>query len=91
MGARALAGAQSAQQWFAHAGNQEEEWRAWLAAANAAAALKDIVAARADAGKAINLLAALGQKWDSVSYAGYTARPDIQFDRGQLTRLAALK
>jgi len=88
---RALAGAQSAQQWFAHAGNQEEEWRAWLAAANAAAALKDIVAARADAGKAINLLAALGQKWDSVSYAGYTARPDIQFDRGQLTRLAALK
>jgi tetratricopeptide (TPR) repeat protein/predicted Ser/Thr protein kinase len=85
---KALEAAQSAQQWFAHAGNQEAEWRARLAMARADATLKDAENARAEAGRGLELLAALRQKWDSGSYAGYAARPDIQFDRGQLERLA---
>ncbi len=88
---RALESARAAQQWFARVGNQEAEWRSLLAAARAEAALKDAGDARADAGRALELLAALRQKWDSGSYLGYSARPDIQFDRGQLERLAAGK
>jgi tetratricopeptide (TPR) repeat protein/predicted Ser/Thr protein kinase len=88
---KALESAQSAQGWFAPVGNQEAEWRSLLAAARAEAALKETENARADAGRALELLAALGQKWDPGSYAGYSARPDIQFDRGQLERLAAGK
>ena len=85
---KALESAQAAQQWFARVGNQEAEWRSRLAAARAEAALKEAENARADAGRALELLAALQQKWDPGSYAGYSARPDIQFDRGQLERLA---
>ena len=88
---KALESAQAAEQWFARVGNQEAEWRSLLAAARAEVALKKTENARADAGHALELLAALGQKWDSGSYAGYSARPDIQFDRGQLGRLAAAK
>jgi len=88
---KALESAQAAQQWFARVGNQEAEWRSLLAAARAEAALQDAGKARADAGRALELLAALGQKWDPGSYAGYSARPDIQFDRSQLERLAAAK
>ena len=88
---QALEKAQSAQQWFVKAGNLEGEWRADLAVARAQAALKQNDAARATAGHALELLAALGQKWDSNSYTGYAARPDIQFDRGQLQRLAELR
>jgi hypothetical protein len=88
---KALESAQAAQQWFARVGNQEAEWRSRLAAARAEAALKQAENARADAGRALELLAALQQKWDPGSYAGYSARPDIQFDRGQLERLAAAK
>ena len=85
---KALESAQAAQKWFAGVGNQEAEWRSRLAAARAEAALKEAENARADAGRALELLAALQQKWDPGSYAGYSARPDIQFDRGQLERLA---
>jgi tetratricopeptide (TPR) repeat protein/predicted Ser/Thr protein kinase len=88
---KALESAQAAQEWFAGVGNQEAEWRSRLAAARAEAALKQAENARADAGRALELLAALQQKWDPESYAGYSARPDIQFDRGQLERLAAAK
>ena len=88
---KALESAQAAQQWFARVGNQEAEWRSRLAAARAEAALKQAENARADAGRALELLAALQQKWDPGSYAGYSARPDIQFDRGQVERLAAVK
>ena len=88
---KALESARAAQQWFARVGNQEAEWRSLLAAAQAEVVLKDAGNARADAGRALELLAALGQKWDPGSYAGYSARPDIQFDRGQLERLAAAK
>jgi tetratricopeptide (TPR) repeat protein/predicted Ser/Thr protein kinase len=88
---KALESAQAARQWFAGVSNQEAEWRSLLAAARAEAALKETGTARADAGRALELLAGLAQKWDSVSYAGYSARPDIQFDRGQLEHLAAAK
>ncbi|MGD0867953.1 MAG: protein kinase [Bryobacteraceae bacterium] len=88
---KALESAQGAQQWFARVGNPEAEWRSLLAAARAEAALKEAENARGDAGRALDLLAALQQKWDPGSYAGYSARPDIQFDRGQLERLAAAK
>jgi hypothetical protein len=88
---QALESARAAQEWFARVGNQESEWRARLLAARAEAALKQSADARADAGRGMELLAGLGQKWDSGSYSGYLARPDVQFDRGQLERLAALK
>ena len=38
--------------------------------------------------QASNLLAGLEQKWHSDSYSTYLARPDIQYARSQLARLA---
>jgi tetratricopeptide (TPR) repeat protein len=85
---RAMEDALAAQQWYAHAGNRAAEWRCWLTAARAESALADGAKSREYAGKASEALADLSRKWDSESYKKYLARPDIQYDRGQLSRLA---
>ena len=87
----ALDAALAAQPGLARAGRQEAEWRCWLVAARAAAALGAGAKSREYAGQASNLLAGLEQKWHSDSYSTYLARPDIQYARSQLTRLAGGK
>jgi hypothetical protein len=88
---QALGTALEAQPELARAGRQEEEWRCWLVAARAAAALGAGAKSREHAQQASNLLATLEQKWHSDSYSTYLARPDIQYARSQLARLAGGK
>ena len=85
---RALDGALAAQPELARAGRQEAEWRCWLVASRAAAALAGGAKSREYANQASNLLAGLEQKWHSDNYSTYLARPDIQYARSQLARLA---
>jgi tetratricopeptide (TPR) repeat protein/predicted Ser/Thr protein kinase len=85
---RALDTALAAQPGLARAGRQEAEWRCWLVASRAAAALAGGAKSREYAQQASNLLAGLEQKWHSDSYSTYLARPDIQYARSQLARLA---
>ena len=88
---QALDTALEAQPGLARTGRQEAEWRCWLLAARAAAALGAAAKSREYAQQASNLLAGLEQKWHSDSYSTYLARPDIQYARSQLTRLAGGK
>jgi hypothetical protein len=85
---KALDTALAAQPGLALAGRQEAEWRCWLVASRAAAALGNGAKSREYALQASNLLASLEQKWHSDSYTTYLARPDIQYARSQLARLA---
>jgi tetratricopeptide (TPR) repeat protein len=88
---QALDTALEAQPGLARAGRQEAEWRCWLAASRAAAALGAGAKSREYAERASKLLATLEQKWRSDSYSTYLARPDIQYARSQLARLAGGK
>ena len=85
---RALDTALAAQPELARTGRQEAEWRCWLVASRAAAALGAGAKSREYAHQASNILATLEQKWNSDSYRTYLARPDIQYARSQLVRLA---
>jgi tetratricopeptide (TPR) repeat protein/predicted Ser/Thr protein kinase len=85
---RALDTALAAQPELARTGRQEAEWRCWLVASRAAAALGAGAKSREYAHQASNILATLEQKWNSDSYRTYLARPDIQYARSQLSRLA---
>jgi tetratricopeptide (TPR) repeat protein/predicted Ser/Thr protein kinase len=88
---QALDTALAAQPGLARAGRQEAEWRCWLVASRAAAALGAGAKSREYAERASKLLATLEQKWRSDSYSTYLARPDIQYARSQLARLAGGK
>jgi tetratricopeptide (TPR) repeat protein len=88
---QALDTALAAQPGLARAGRQEAEWRCWLVASRAAAALGAGAKSREHAHQASVLLAGLEQKWHSDSYRTYLARPDIQYARSQLVRLAGGK
>jgi hypothetical protein len=88
---QALDTALAARPEFARAGRQEAEWRCWLLASRAYAALGAGAESREHANQASNLLATLEQKWHSDSYSTYLARPDIQYARSQLARLAGGK
>jgi tetratricopeptide (TPR) repeat protein len=85
---KALDAALAAQPELARAGRQEAEWRCWLVASQAAAALGAGAKSGEYAHQASNILATLEQKWHSDSYRTYLARPDIQYARSQLARLA---
>jgi hypothetical protein len=85
---KALDAALTAQPELASAGRQEAEWRCWLVASRAAAAQGGGAKSREYATQASNLLAGLEQKWHSDSYRTYLARPDVQYARSQLVRLA---
>jgi tetratricopeptide (TPR) repeat protein/predicted Ser/Thr protein kinase len=88
---KALDTALAAQPGLARSGGQEAEWRCWLVASRAAAALGAGAKSREYANQASNLLAGLEQKWHSDSYHTYLARPDIQYAHSQLARLAGGK
>jgi tetratricopeptide (TPR) repeat protein len=88
---KALDTALAAQPGLARAGRQEAEWRCWLVASRAAAAQGEGAKSREYAERASKLLATLEQKWHSDSYSTYLARPDIQYARSQLARLAGGK
>jgi tetratricopeptide (TPR) repeat protein/predicted Ser/Thr protein kinase len=88
---KALDTALEAQPGLARAGRQEAEWRCWLVASRAAAAQGKGAKSREYAERASKLLATLEQKWHSDSYSTYLARPDIQYARSQLARLAGGK
>jgi len=88
---QALEDALAAQRWYSRASNLPFEWQCWLLAARAESALGEAPKSREYAVNASQLLADLGRKWDSESYQSYLARPDIQYDRGQLSRLSAAK
>ena len=88
---RALDTALAAQPELVRTGRQEAEWRCWLVASRAAAALGAGAESREYAEQASKLLATLEQKWHSDSYSTYLARPDIQYARSQLSRLAGGK
>ena len=88
---RARDTALAVQQWFGGAGNPEAEWRAWLVVSGAQKALGETEKSRESAQKAAQVLAALGQKWDSDSYKTYLDRPDIQDRDKQLAKLAAAR
>jgi tetratricopeptide (TPR) repeat protein/predicted Ser/Thr protein kinase len=85
---RALDTALAAQPELARTGRQEAEWRCWLVASRAAAALGAGAKSGEYSHQASNILATLEQKWNSDSYRTYLARPDIQYARSQLARLA---
>jgi serine/threonine protein kinase/Tfp pilus assembly protein PilF len=88
---KALDTALAAQPELAHADRQEAEWRCWLVASRAAAARGAGAKSGEYAHQASNILATLEQKWHSDSYRSYLARPDIQYARSQLARLAGGK
>jgi tetratricopeptide (TPR) repeat protein len=88
---KALDHALAAQQWFSGARNLPLEWRCWLTAARAAHAAGDAARSGQYAEKSSQVLADLARTWDSESYQTYLARPDIQYDRAQLARLAGAK
>ena len=85
---RALDTALAAQPELARTGRQDAEWRCWLVASRAAAALGAGAKSGEYSHQASNILATLEQKWNSDSYRTYLARPDIQYARSQLARLA---
>ena len=88
---KALDGALAAHQWFDREGVEESEWRCLLAASRAERALGETAKSHEHAARASDRLAGLAQKWDSDSYKQYLARPDIQYNRGWLSRLAVAK
>lgn len=84
----ALEAALAAQPEFARTNRDEPAWRGWLLAARAS----DTPAESRDyCEKATNSLAALQKKWDPESYQTYLSRPDVQFERGLLSRLLNAK
>jgi serine/threonine protein kinase/tetratricopeptide (TPR) repeat protein len=84
---RALATAREAQEMFAHAGQQDSEWRALLIAARASQLAGNKSAAHDYAYRADSLCAGLQQKWGAEAYAGYSRRPDIENYRRQITQI----
>jgi serine/threonine protein kinase/tetratricopeptide (TPR) repeat protein len=72
---------------FAHFGQQDSEWRAWLIAARATERLGQTTATREYATQAETVLSNLTRKWGAH---GYLAKPDVQHSRKQLGRLLRL-
>jgi serine/threonine protein kinase/lipopolysaccharide biosynthesis regulator YciM len=85
----ALASALQAQKMFAHAGQQDSEWRSWVIAARASQSTGDTAAMKEYADRAEALRAGLQQKWGAEAYGDYLRRPDIQAYRRQNDQLLA--
>lgn len=84
---RALATALEAQAMFAHAGQQDSEWRALLIAARASQLAGNKSAMKDYASRADGLCAGLQQKWGAEAYGGYLRRPDIETYRRQIDQI----
>jgi hypothetical protein len=78
----------AAQAEFARTGRDEPAWRGWVLVARASANPAEV---RESCEKATNSLAALQKKWDAETYQTYMNRPDVQFERGLLSRLLSAK
>ena len=84
---RALATALEAQAMFAHAGQQDSEWRALFIAARASQIAGNKSAAHDYASRAEGLCTDLQQKWGPEAYAGYLRRSDIDIYRRQIAQI----
>jgi len=80
----ALQTALRAQASFAHFGQKESEWRAWLLAARASQRLSQQAVMREYASNANARLARLEHEWGAEPYRGYLSRQDIQLSLKQL-------
>ncbi|HEV7473017.1 MAG TPA: hypothetical protein VGN90_03145, partial [Pyrinomonadaceae bacterium] len=80
----ALQTALRAQASFAHFGQKESEWHAWLLAARASQRLRQHAAMREYASNASVGLTSLEQEWGAEPYRGYLSRQDIQRSLKQL-------
>jgi hypothetical protein len=80
----ALQTAMRAQASFAHFGQKESEWRAWLLAARASQRLSQQAVMREYAANANARLTSLEQEWGAEPYRGYLSRQDIQRSLKQL-------
>ena len=87
----ALSNALAAQERFAHTGQQDSAWRAWLVAALAARRAGDEAKATEYASHAADLLKSLQQKLGDDGSKGYLARPDVQYLHKQLDGLLSSK
>ena len=81
----ALTSALHAQEGFAHSGQTDSEWHAWLIAARAVHQAGDEAKASEYGFRASEALATLEQRWGADSYKGYLSRNDIRFYHEQLT------
>ena len=77
-------GARLAQTFFAGAGFQESEWRAWLILGLASQKSGDNDSAKTQLTSANARLSSLQQKWGAEVFKSYLARPDIRLYRQQL-------
>lgn len=84
---RALATALEAQAMFAHAGQQDSEWRVLLIAARASQLAGNKSAMQDYASRADGLCAGLQQKWGAEAYDGYLRRSDIETYRRQIDQI----
>ena len=82
----ALQIAGEAQERFAHAGQLESEWRAWLIKVRANNLLGNATSAEQGRVRAREALSKLEQSWGPEAYKQYLSRPDIEFYFGQLGR-----
>lgn len=69
------------------AGRPELEWRAWLYAARASVALKDVAGARQAAYRSRTSLSSLEKLWPPEVYKQYLSRPDLQLLQKELAQL----
>ena len=82
----ALTTALRAQVSFAHSGQMDSEWRAWLIAARATRLTGNDSKQHEYSSRAAELLAGLEQKLGLEAYDGFLTRPDVQYLRGQLDK-----
>jgi serine/threonine protein kinase/tetratricopeptide (TPR) repeat protein len=83
----ALDNAMKSQEVFAHTGQKDSEWRAWLIAGRAASRLGDKTKATNYAQHAEVLISELERQWRAEDARSYMARPDVHFLRIQLSEL----
>jgi tetratricopeptide (TPR) repeat protein len=82
----ALATALRAQESFAHSGQTDSEWRAWLIAARAMRQTGNQIKASEYSSRAGDLLARLNAIWGTNYYKSYLDRPDIEFYHRELRK-----
>jgi serine/threonine protein kinase/tetratricopeptide (TPR) repeat protein len=87
----ALDNAMKSREVFAHTGQRDSEWRAWLIAARAATRLGDNSKAYDYAHHAEGLISELERQWTAEEVKSYMARPDVHFLRIQLSELLTKK
>ena len=83
----ALDTASQAQESCARSGQQDSEWRAFLIASQASQRLGAKDKAGIYAHQSDKIFLDLKSNWQAEDFNGYLARPDVQFLRGQLSKM----